>query len=211
MKRETILHALEHIQSKLEEKEIVAIQESDDNYKCPLCEQIFTGVEIIKYGYKYCYRCGQRVDFTLPRNEIKEEEPKLYNGKVVCVESKSDTLTKGKIYNVVNGVFTYDNGEESLEYKDFEDIQASFFSEFIEVTGEQDNNKLYTGRVLCVDEGLCEDVFPDTFTNFTLGKIYNVNNGIMTDDLNNRCFAIKDFEDIELITDRKFVEITEEK
>ena len=72
MKRETVLQALEHIKGKLEEKEIIAIQESDDNYKCPLCGQIFTGVEIIKYGYKYCYSCGQRVDFILPRNKIKE-------------------------------------------------------------------------------------------------------------------------------------------
>lgn len=139
-----------------------------------------------------------------------EEELKLYNGKVVCVESHSLYLTEGKIYNVVDGVLTLDEGYVvSIKYKDFDDIQERFFSEFVEVTGEQD--KFYTGRVLCVDKGLCEDVFPDTFTNFTLGKIYNVNNGIMIDDLNNRCFAIKDFEDIELITDRKFVEITEEK
>ena len=32
--------------------------------------EIFTGEDIIKFGYRWCYRCGQRVDFTLPRNRI---------------------------------------------------------------------------------------------------------------------------------------------
>lgn len=66
-----MLHALEHIQSKLEEKEIIAIQGIDNCYKCPLCSKLFIDEEIMKYDYKYCYSCGQRVDFTLPRNKIK--------------------------------------------------------------------------------------------------------------------------------------------
>lgn len=199
MKRETILHALEHIQSKLEEKEIVAIQGIDNCYKCPLCGKLFVDEEIIKYGYKYCYRCGQRVDFTLPRNEIKEEEPQLYNGRVVCVESICNVLTEGKIYNVVNGVITFDNGEESREYEDFDDIQASFFSKFIEVTGELGNSNLYTGRVICVD-GDCD---------FTNGKIYTVVDGVLVDDDDYVYRNIEKLEDIKEFTKLEFLEIKE--
>lgn len=51
-------------------KEIIAVQNSEDDYRCPVCGQIFTGSDIIKYAYRRCYNCGQRVDFTLPRNRI---------------------------------------------------------------------------------------------------------------------------------------------
>ena len=30
----------------------------------------FYEYDIIRYGYKWCYNCGQRVDFTLPRNRF---------------------------------------------------------------------------------------------------------------------------------------------
>lgn len=51
-------------------KEIIAVQNSEDDYRCPVCGQIFTGSDIIKYAYRRCYNCGQRVDFTLLRNRI---------------------------------------------------------------------------------------------------------------------------------------------
>ena len=38
--------------------------------KLKVCGQIFTGEDIIRYSYKWCYNCGQRVDFTLPRNRF---------------------------------------------------------------------------------------------------------------------------------------------
>lgn len=43
------------------------------------------------------------------------EEPKYYNGKVVCVENlgaNASLYTVGKIYEFVNGSFIADNGEE---------------------------------------------------------------------------------------------------
>lgn len=54
-------------------KEIIAVQDNEDNYKCPVCGKIFTGSDIIKYSYRCCYNCGQRVDFTLPRNRINRD------------------------------------------------------------------------------------------------------------------------------------------
>lgn len=50
MKRNDCIEVLDHLKEKLKEKDIIAIQDSVDNYKCPVC--------------------GQRVDFTLPRNRI---------------------------------------------------------------------------------------------------------------------------------------------
>ena len=70
MKRNDCIEALDHLKEKLKEKDIIAVQDSEDNYKCPVCGQIFTGADIIRYGYKWCYSCGQRVDFTLPRNRF---------------------------------------------------------------------------------------------------------------------------------------------
>ena len=54
-------------------KEIIAVQDNEDNYKCPVCGQTFTGSDIIKHSYRCCYNCGQRVDFTLPRNRINRD------------------------------------------------------------------------------------------------------------------------------------------
>ena len=70
MERERIIEILKHLEGKLTKKEIIAIQDDSDNYMCPTCKQVFTGEDIIKYGYRWCYSCGQRVDFTLPRNRI---------------------------------------------------------------------------------------------------------------------------------------------
>lgn len=70
MKRSDYIEALDHLKEKLKEKDIIAVQDSEDDYKCPVCGQIFTGEDIIRYGYKWCYNCGQRVDFTLPRNRF---------------------------------------------------------------------------------------------------------------------------------------------
>lgn len=70
MKRNDCIKVLDHLKEKLKEKDIIAVQDSRDDYKCPVCGQIFTGEDIIKYSYKWCYNCGQRVDFTLPRNRF---------------------------------------------------------------------------------------------------------------------------------------------
>lgn len=70
MNRENQIIMLDEIKDKLVKKNIVTVKENDDLYKCPTCGQIFTGEDIIKYGYKWCYSCGQRIDFTLPRNRF---------------------------------------------------------------------------------------------------------------------------------------------
>ena len=51
---------------------------------------------------------GKVVDASEPQPEPK----KLYNGKVVCVETKNMYLTTGKIYEFKDGVSKYDDGDK---------------------------------------------------------------------------------------------------
>ena len=45
-----------------------------------------------------------------PENVTRYEEPKYYNGKVVCVESTNDSFTVGKIYTFVDGTVVDNRG-----------------------------------------------------------------------------------------------------
>jgi hypothetical protein len=71
--------------------------------------------------------------------ELKEEpkeEPKLYNGKVVCVKNDGLGLTVGKIYTFVNGESKADRGNPITHrpVHDVNDLNSLFnFAKFIEV------------------------------------------------------------------------------
>lgn len=43
MKRNDCIEVLDHLKEKLKEKDIIAVQDSEDGYECPVCGQIFTG------------------------------------------------------------------------------------------------------------------------------------------------------------------------
>ena len=62
-------------------------------------------------------------------------KPKYYNGKVVCAETSFPWLTKGKIYEIKDGILTYDNGKNSLHspFVSFDEFEKTFRSEFIEI------------------------------------------------------------------------------
>lgn len=64
------------------------------------------------------------------------DEPKYYNGKVVCVKSITLSLTVGKIYEVKDGQFKDDEGccrPYGRKMKSFSDFDTYFVSEFIEI------------------------------------------------------------------------------
>lgn len=63
----------------------------------------------------------------------------LYNGKIVCINSGSDTFTKGKLYEVKNGCILNDDGQQYCGLNDINTINAimeatigATFIEFIE-------------------------------------------------------------------------------
>lgn len=74
-----------------------------------------------------------------------EPEPKLYNGKVVCVDNDGDAgLTEGKVYKVEDGVMCWNNGEPmAWQFESLDDINRIFryvathtHARFIEFKGE---------------------------------------------------------------------------
>lgn len=69
-----------------------------------------------------------------------------WNGKLKCIKSFGRILTKGKVYEVVNGKYFYDDGDSSkayLNYRDFIEKNA-FTSELLEeVTTMPTNNETW--------------------------------------------------------------------
>lgn len=62
------------------------------------------------------------------------EKPKYYTGKVVCIDSKTSSFTKGKTYVVTNGNLNSNDGVyEYHRFASFADIQATLASQFIEL------------------------------------------------------------------------------
>lgn len=65
------------------------------------------------------------------------ERPTYYNGKVVCVgEPGAYSYTKGKIYDVVDGQITLNNGNKiphMSHVKSFEELKQYLYTDFIEV------------------------------------------------------------------------------
>lgn len=70
-----------------------------------------------------------------PKSEPEQQKEQYYNGKVVCINSKSINTTTGKIYEVVDGVMTFDDNtyNTTTRYTSFEDLNKKCFSDFLEI------------------------------------------------------------------------------
>jgi hypothetical protein len=104
--------------------------------------RLYEGNNVIKSAVAKCspedtfdFETGARIAFDrLVGEKPVEEKPKYYNGKVVCVESICRyLLTKGKIYSIIDGEFTFDEGCKVYEIKSFEDLSDRFESKFVEL------------------------------------------------------------------------------
>lgn len=89
---------------------------------------------------KFDFEIGAKVAFDrlVGSKEPEPKTPKLYNGKVVCVEARwAHDLTRGKIYEFKDGVSRYDNGElfprTREPYTSFEQLTRTHGATFIEV------------------------------------------------------------------------------
>lgn len=73
---------------------------------------------------------------TLALERLMEKES-LYTGKVVCVEEHKPgkCTTKGRIYEIVNGEFVFDDGTKSIgtKIKSVDDLNERAISKFIEI------------------------------------------------------------------------------
>lgn len=63
------------------------------------------------------------------------EKPKYYTGKVVCVSPATSFYTKGKIYEIKDGVGKDDDGDKMTNkpVKSFEEFSQAMLSKFIEL------------------------------------------------------------------------------
>ena len=98
------------------------------------------------YGYeekRYCENriedCAQCWDRVIPENKPKrkEEPPKYYNGKVVCVERgfgcsiPLPDITVGKVYTVTDGILVANNNYKSFRYETLDGICRGLGHKFI--------------------------------------------------------------------------------
>ena len=65
-----------------------------------------------------------------------------WNGKVRCVSAFGRYLTKGKIYEVHNGFFTTENGEQWGEFNDINELNRKSPSQFEEISIPQPHKSL---------------------------------------------------------------------
>lgn len=133
-----------------------------------------------------------------------ETTPKYFNGRVVCLK-ESMLFTTGKIYDVVNGTLTNDFGSKLYCFTDVDDINNKTNAQFIEVVERMDNTttkepEWFTGKIVCTYSDSGE---------FTEGKIYRVNHGVL---FNNDNFKYGNFKSVENINKRlysQFIEVVE--
>lgn len=86
---------------------------------------------------RFDFMVGARVAFDRLVGCKKEEPetPKYYNGKVVCVNNCGfdEIYTTGKIYQFVDGVLTYDDGDTTLRMVSFKQWEATSSAKWLEV------------------------------------------------------------------------------
>ena len=74
-----------------------------------------------------------------------------WNGKVRCVSAFGRYLIKGKIYEVHNGFFTTENGEQWGEFNDINELNRKAPSQFEEISIPQPHKSLLKSgmKVVC--------------------------------------------------------------
>jgi hypothetical protein len=161
---------------------------------------------------EFDFKVGAGVAFDrLMGREVEElkEEPKKFNGKLICVKSsKPDVFTVGKIYEVKDNEFRSDRGYEPYYYSGGGKCVIGFDSvELIEIVGDVETPKkeeYYNGKVVCT-EGIVGLT--------TKGKIYEFKDGRLTYDDGDKSTSdgIHTFEDVCRRFTSNFIELHEDK
>lgn len=83
---------------------------------------------------EFDFNTGAKLAFERLTNP-EPEKPKYYTGKVVCVSPHTSFYTKGKIYEIKDGVGKDDTGDTTTcrPVKSFEEFNQKMISEFIEL------------------------------------------------------------------------------
>lgn len=93
-----------------------------------------TGVAKCNPADEFDFNTGAKLAFERLTNP-EPEKPKYYTGKVVCVSAFSDFFTKGKVYEIKDGVGKDDEGTQITHkpVKSFKEFNQKMVSEFIEL------------------------------------------------------------------------------
>jgi hypothetical protein len=144
-----------------------------------------------------------------------KEKKKPYTGKVCFMGETSRNYTRGKIYEVYDGITVDEQGQCVYFIFDdagnlitsFEELNAIMPHKWIEVIDEQESklSKFYSGKVLCIAGSDVEG--------FTAGKVYEIVCGALETDRGVAVtYANNLFESVEQINKyciAQFMEITE--
>lgn len=107
---------------------------------CTTTAKMYRGKQLVEVQTTKCHP-DDRFDFKVGAKialdrlvGCKKEEPKYYNGKMVCVNDAGFSFyTTGKIYKFVDGVFHDDTGSKSNPVKSFEEWQKVSLAKWLEV------------------------------------------------------------------------------
>lgn len=93
-----------------------------------------TGVAKCNPADEFDFNIGAKLAFERLTNP-EPEKPKYYTGKVVCVSPHNSFYTKGKIYEIKDGVGKDDTGDTMTcrPVKSFEEFNQKMISKFIEL------------------------------------------------------------------------------
>ena len=93
-----------------------------------------TGVAKCNPADEFDFETGAKLAFDRLINP-EPEKPKYYNGKVVCVSPLTSLFTKGKVYEIKDGVGKDDEGNITtcIPVKSLEEFNRQMLSKFIEL------------------------------------------------------------------------------
>ena len=93
-----------------------------------------TGVARCNPADEFDFNTGAKLAFERLINP-EPEKPKYYSGKVVCVSPSTPLFTKGKVYEIKDGVGKDDAGNIAtcIPVKSFEEFNQKMLSTFIEL------------------------------------------------------------------------------
>lgn len=141
-------------------------------------------------GKKAVAKCNPRdtFDFDIGAKLALERLTKKVTFRALCIESDDNIgnsyFTKGKVYEFVNGVTTWDPGFNSckyLSYEDFTERNRTWESKFVELK-DGDNPEEILKRHSLLNTKICITEVTDPNEYFTVGRIYEIRDGFIVAD-----------------------------
>ena len=99
----------------------ISFENHERKHDCPFFKMDRGGMGCCHYAATHPETQKLMEDYL--KAEAEPEKPKYYTGKVVCVKSGYPWWTVGKVYNIVNGTITANDGDKYRGYISAEDAR----------------------------------------------------------------------------------------